>query len=79
MLTRRFVKLAAHRSEVLIPRKAADGGEMLPAIRGTAAVFFRSDDAEGTQCQLLPNAFERIERSAFASIQEDDVRALRKP
>lgn len=77
MLNRRFVNLASHRSEILIPREGPEGAALIPAIRGTAAVFYRAADPDGTQCQLLPNAYERIERSAFDHIAGDNVKCLR--
>lgn len=60
-------------------QKRADGDtELIPAITGTAAVFFNDKDRENTQYRLWDNRYERIMPGAFdRAIAEDDVRALK--
>lgn len=54
-------------------RNRADGEQ--PVITGYAAVFYRAGD-RSTEYELWPGAVERIMPSAFAQIDEDDVRAM---
>ncbi len=60
----------------LTERRNEDGSDQLPAITGTAAVFFNRSDMAATEFRLGVNIVERIHPGAFDAIAEQDVRAL---
>jgi len=75
-LNRRFVPREL-RGLRTIERRNDDGGDQLPKIAGTAAVYFDTADRAGTQYQLWNDVFERIQPGAFdEAVTRDDVRAL---
>jgi HK97 family phage prohead protease len=53
----------------------SDIEEQTGLISGYAAVFYRDGD-QSTQYELWPGAVERVMRSAFDKVDEDDVRAM---
>lgn len=71
---RRFVSI--ERRGLTTEKRADAEAEGLPAIRGTAAVFFDEGDRAGTQYELWPGHVERLMASAFDQIADDDVRCL---
>lgn len=71
---RRFVSI--ERRGLTTERRAESDADGLPAIHGTAAVFFDEGDRAGTQYELWPGHVERLMASAFDQIGEDDVRCL---
>ena len=77
VIERRFLPKEMRSVDVF--RRAEDAEDDQPrGIRGTAAVFFREDDPDGTQYLLWQDVYERIMPGAFDAALErpDDVRCL---
>lgn len=73
-INRRFLPISARDVHTV---KRMDGEtEIIPEIKGTAAVYFDDADRDGTQYQLWRDTFERIMPGAFENIADNDVRAL---